>query len=384
MRYRSRWMAVTIAFGVFLSFIGIIRALVLEQLQAYELPTEKLIYSNLRPSSTSALTDRFGKVISYKSTEWVQIFKPLNEISADLAMFVVFNEDAKFYSHNGFDVEEIKNSIEENLEKGKVKRGASTITQQIAKNLFLDKERSWKRKLFEVPWTLRLEKDLSKKQLLELYLNIIEWGPGIKGAEAASRHFFDKSADELTLGQAMYLALIIPNPVRFDLLANSKYKNFLEKKKIWMINRLVDEKKFSIEEKNRYVEASFELSNPTLKGRRFALSHNASYTGNRSKIGKTHYRSFLEKNWASFKRSGGQVSTILDVEILDALAEVPLLDSDKKEDRFFLIKESNLIRAFRFLPKNKDLDQTQLLASYCEAPFTCEVSPTIDWKNLAP
>ena len=216
----------------------------------YRLPTEKILFDHEKPPSSIEVLDSEGLVLDYWAPAKHRLYRPLGQIDEKLPRWVVMLEDAKFFQHDGFDFEQIKNSVEENLEKGKIKRGASTITQQLAKNLFLDKDKTLLRKAFEVPWAIRLESDLSKKQILELYLNVIEWGPGVYGAEAAARHYFDRSANELTSGQAMYLALMIPNPKRMDLLQGDHARKELEQRRAQFVRRLVDEKKIEPEQES--------------------------------------------------------------------------------------------------------------------------------------
>lgn|GEM_PF-367401 len=273
-----------------LSILGLLSALAagclyfLQRVENYNLPpAERLRFEKLKPGSAVEVRNSDGRVVDYWYEQRLRLYRPLSQIDPKLTEFVVFLEDAKFFFHEGFDVAEIKNSIEENLEKGRIKRGASTITQQLAKNLFLDKERSFTRKLFEMPWTYRLESDLSKKQILELYMNVIEWGPGVYGAEAAARHFFDRSAAQLEIGQAMYLALIIPNPPRFDLFAHPKMAEYLSKKKAALVERLVDEKKIDPGEKPVYLGADFGLVPPEAPDRNYAVAHEGTYYGNRAR-----------------------------------------------------------------------------------------------------
>jgi monofunctional biosynthetic peptidoglycan transglycosylase len=125
-------------------------------------------------------------------------------------------EDASFFTHEGFDWEGIKDAALYNLEAGELKRGGSTITQQLAKNLYLSSERSLLRKAREVLITRSLEHHLTKERILELYLNVAEWGQGVYGAEAAARHHFKKSSRDLTSDEAAWLAAILPSPRRYD------------------------------------------------------------------------------------------------------------------------------------------------------------------------
>jgi monofunctional biosynthetic peptidoglycan transglycosylase len=136
-------------------------------------------------------------------------------ISPQLKRAVVAAEDAKFVGHDGFDWEAISKAIERNEKKGRVVSGASTISQQLAKNLFLSGERSWLRKGEEAAITWMLESAMSKRRILELYLNFAEWGDGVFGAEAAARYHFGTSAAGLNATQAAFLAAILPSPRRY-------------------------------------------------------------------------------------------------------------------------------------------------------------------------
>ena len=148
---------------------------------------------------------------------------PLSRISPSLRQAVVAAEDASFFTHEGFDWEGIKVAAKYNLEAGEFKRGGSTITQQLAKNLYLSAERSLIRKAREALITRSLEHHLTKERILELYLNVAEWGQGIYGAEAAARHHFKKSAHDLTADEAAWLAAILPSPRRYDPLRKTTF-----------------------------------------------------------------------------------------------------------------------------------------------------------------
>jgi monofunctional glycosyltransferase len=141
---------------------------------------------------------------------------PYARISENLKRAVVASEDAKFLDHAGFDWEAIEKAIEKNERQGRVVVGASTISQQLAKNLFLSGERTWLRKGEEAAITWMLESTMSKRRILELYLNIAEWGDGVFGAEAAARYHFGVSAVDLGAGQAAWLAAILPSPRRYE------------------------------------------------------------------------------------------------------------------------------------------------------------------------
>src|SRR6185436_5021326 len=140
--------------------------------------------------------------------QWV----PYERISNNLKRAMVAAEDAKFVDHEGFDWEGIQQALEKNQKKGRVVAGGSTITQQLAKNLFLTPSRSYWRKAEEAVITVMLEALLPKRRILEIYLNVIEFGNGMFGAEAAARHYFGVSASQLSAEQAARLAAMAPNP----------------------------------------------------------------------------------------------------------------------------------------------------------------------------
>ena len=147
------------------------------------------------------------------------------QISNNLKRAVIASEDAKFNDHEGFDWQGIEKAFDKNLKKGKIVAGGSTISQQLAKNLFLSSKRTPWRKGEEAIITVMLEKMLSKQRILEIYLNVIEWGNGIFGAEAAARHYFKGSAASLNASQAAKLAAMVPNPRFYDDHRNTSYLN---------------------------------------------------------------------------------------------------------------------------------------------------------------
>ena len=141
---------------------------------------------------------------------------PYERISPHLKRAIVAAEDARFVDHEGFDWEAIEKAMERNRRQGKVVMGASTISQQLAKNLFLSAEKTPWRKGQEALITVMIERVMDKRRILEIYLNVIEWGDGVFGAEAAARHYFGASAATLGPEQAARLAAIVPNPRYYD------------------------------------------------------------------------------------------------------------------------------------------------------------------------
>jgi monofunctional biosynthetic peptidoglycan transglycosylase len=158
-----------------------------------------------------------------KDSPAVYLWMPLEKISPYLVQAVVISEDDKFWSHKGFDLEAIKDALEKDIKKRTWRYGGSTITQQLAKNLFLSPSRNPVRKIREVILSWRLEKVLPKKRILELYLNVVEWGNGIFGVEAASRHYYGKPASELGPQEAAHLAVVLPSPRRYNPRSGTRY-----------------------------------------------------------------------------------------------------------------------------------------------------------------
>jgi len=153
-----------------------------------------------------------GERVEIESGPGTAGWVPYGSISRFMEVAVMTTEDSGFRRHGGFDNEAIRNSIRENLRKGRFVRGASTLSMQLAKNLYLDRVKNLSRKLQEAILTIYLEQEFTKEQLLELYLNVVEFGPMIYGIGPAARYYFNTSAADLSLGQALYISSILPNP----------------------------------------------------------------------------------------------------------------------------------------------------------------------------
>lgn len=152
---------------------------------------------------------RATEIVTGPTTDqWV----PLSDISPNMETALIVCEDSRFFSHKGFDNKAIRDSIIDNLRAGRFVRGASTLSMQLAKNLYLGREKTLSRKLQEAAFTLLLEERLSKEDILELYLNVVEFGPGIYGIRNAASHYFNSHPGELSLAQALYLGSVLPSP----------------------------------------------------------------------------------------------------------------------------------------------------------------------------
>jgi len=176
-----------------------------------------LWWNTHNPTSTAFMEDRLEALRAKDSKaglrhQWV----PYEKISVHLKRALIVSEDDTFVDHEGFNWEAMQKALEKNQKKGKVVAGGSTISQQLAKNLFLSGSRSFVRKGEEAVITLMLENTMDKKRILEIYMNVIEWGEGVFGAEAAARHYFGVSAAQLSREQAAKLAAMVPRPRFYD------------------------------------------------------------------------------------------------------------------------------------------------------------------------
>jgi len=174
--------------------------------------TAKLADEN--PTSTAFIDLRRGEAASAGKPwklDWQ--WRPVGKISRYLRAAVVYAEDWNFYTHDGVDWDAVEGAVAKDLQHGELRVGGSTITQQLAKNLYLSPHRGFIRKAREMLIAFSLEDHLSKQRILELYLNVVEWGDGVFGAEAAAHHWFHTSAQVLTPAQAARLAIALPNPI---------------------------------------------------------------------------------------------------------------------------------------------------------------------------
>lgn len=169
--------------------------------------------------------------MEYRQEEWAKNNRemeithkwvPMSKISPNVIKAVLIAEDDGFWNHDGFDIKGMENAIERSLKQGVV-AGGSTISQQLAKNLYLSPSKNPIRKVKEAIITWRIESTLSKRRILEIYLNVAEWGDGIFGIEAAARHYFHKSAKNLSGREAARLAAVLPNPIKYNPIGSQKY-----------------------------------------------------------------------------------------------------------------------------------------------------------------
>ena len=237
----KRFLKVSLVLLVVLSFFAIY----------FFLSLPGVTYLKYKNPKTTALIEQRKKEARLKGKKleirqrWISfdIFPKL------LKQTVRISEDAAFYQHEGIDYYELKEALKKNWKTGKKARGGSTITQQLAKNLFLSTEKSYYRKLKEFFIAKKLEKHLSKNRIFNLYLNVIELGKGIFGVEAASEHYFNKPVDRLNLVEIVRLVSVIPKPLRVTPLSNSRYLK-------WRANLLLDRlKKYGYVTDEQYLQA---------------------------------------------------------------------------------------------------------------------------------
>jgi monofunctional glycosyltransferase len=190
------------------------------------------------------------KMYSYYLCNDSPNYVPIDMVSPHVINAIIVSEDGTFYDHHGFDWFEIKDSLEKNLSTFDYARGGSTITQQLAKNVFLSGEKSLLRKVREAILTMQIEKKFSKRQILEKYLNVVEFGPNIFGVKAAANHYFGKDPASLDILEAAFLAFLLPSPKKYS--ESFKVKNltpFARKRLAQIVVRMAKYRKISDDEK---------------------------------------------------------------------------------------------------------------------------------------
>ncbi len=200
------------------------------------------------------------KVVNKKPYKWV----PLNKINKKAYQAIMISEDSSFYKHGGVDLGQIKEAVKEKI-KGKRLRGASTISQQVVKNLFLTPDKNIWRKVKEMGFSFYLEKNVDKKKILELYLNIIEYGPGIYGINAASKYYFNKKPDQLTAKEGAFLAMLLPNPKKNgESFKKGKLTPYAKKTMGSIIKKMKSAKFIDSDDENKAIQSKFDWEKPPI------------------------------------------------------------------------------------------------------------------------
>jgi monofunctional glycosyltransferase len=207
---------------------------------AYGLPPRSAVRALARtnPDITAVMRQREEEARrAGRPVRRVQMWVPISQVSRHLIHAVIASEDQKFFGHEGVDWEAIKQSVEVDRAQGRFVRGGSTITQQLAKNLFFTTRKSVMRKLRELVVARWLEEELGKKRILELYLNVIEWGDGLYGGEAAAHRYYAKSSASLDAVEAAGLAAMIPNPRRINPIVDPRRFARAQRRVLWLMAR---------------------------------------------------------------------------------------------------------------------------------------------------
>lgn len=185
----------------------------------------------------------------------------LSEISKSAVGAIIVSEDWAFYQHKGYDANQIKEALEEDWEAGRYVRGASTITQQVAKNVFLEQDKNLWRKLKELVLAIRMEEKVGKRKILETYLNIAEWDEGVFGINSAARHYFGKPPSELNAKEGAFLAMLLPSPKRYSISFRKRHLTPYARETIdSILDKMTQARYLSSEERDRLtvVPLSFE------------------------------------------------------------------------------------------------------------------------------
>ena len=287
--------------------------------------------NNYRPDLSTEILDTNGQALAYLADREHRLWIPLSQISENLQMAVIVAEDDTFFQHRGINYRETWNALKVDLERGRYSRGGSTITQQLAKNVFLSKEKTLERKVKEYSLAREIEKRISKKRILELYLNEVEWGDGIYGAEAASQTYFGKPASQLEIFEAAMLVAMLPNPkyfnpyVRLDRLKNRQHRIL----RLMYVNKLLTRDEF-LEEQSAPLVLREETKYPLL-----LTSQGRWKTQSLESCPMKFLGGYILKRYGNKKiyHNGIKIRTTLDMDLQNTFGpgiqeSLELLDSD--------------------------------------------------------
>ncbi len=296
-----------------------------------------------RPAAASEVLDREGNVLTEYYDSKFRIWVPISSLPDTVIQAVVIAEDDTFFEHKGVNYKATWDALVLDVQKRRFARGGSTITQQMIKNVLLSKEKTITRKLREYVLARKAEEVLSKRKILEIYLNEVEWGENIYGIEAASRHYLDKHASELTAGEAALLAGMLPNPRYFNPFKRLQKARHRQEQVLFNMHQA---KLLNDEEYKTALEAPITLRQEG--SGRFDL---AAISGD---SGRACYQQALERMLVAFYgeqalyRNGLKIRTTLDKTIQEDLRrwEASLQDKPSgRHDRVTVIKQGDVIRA---------------------------------------
>ena len=323
---------------------------------AKEIPDANLI-KNYRPDLATEVYDVSGKVIAQYFDKKNRIWVPMPDISNSLIDAIITAEDDTFFEHTGFNYKEIWNAFLENWEKGRFVRGGSTISQQLAKNVFLYKKKTIERKIKELFLTYQIEKLIPKKRILELYLNEVEWGDGLYGIETASRFYFDKHAYEINLSESAVLASMLPNPKYFD-----PYKRLprVIKRQHRILQLMLEGKKIT---KDEYENAlNYRLIMREEKAEKRFNIENLKYKNNKkAACYKNLIEEYLLERFGEDRlyRGGLKIKTGFDIEVHNNISAI-ITDSVKEPDKVFVALEGDIIKSIICLSDNNKVEMDNI------------------------
>ncbi|MEK6744007.1 MAG: transglycosylase domain-containing protein [Nitrospirota bacterium] len=296
-----------------------------------------------RPAAASEVMDRDGRILAHYYDRKFRIWTPIASIPDSIIQAVVTAEDDTFFGHQGINYKAVWDALRHDVQKKRFARGGSTITQQMIKNVLLSKEKTLTRKLREFVLARKAEEVLTKRQILEIYLNEVEWGENIYGIEAAGRYYFDKRAAELTRAETALLAGMLPNPRYYD-----PYKRMdkARQRQEQVLFNMFQAKLMTQDEYGQAMDAPVTLRDAS--SRRFDLSMLSPGSGRPCHLKALEEVLLAYVGEQGLYREGLTIRTTIDKSIQDSLiASSPTgtVPPDAALDRVLLLKEGNEIRA---------------------------------------
>lgn len=346
---------------------------------AKEIPDANLI-KNYRPDLATEVYDISGKVIAQYFDKKNRIWVPMPDISNSLIDAVITAEDDTFFEHTGFNYKEIWNAFLENWEKGRFVRGGSTISQQLAKNVFLYKKKTIERKIKELFLTYRIEKLIPKKRILELYLNEVEWGDGLYGIETASRFYFDKHAYEINLPESAVLASMLPNPKYFD-----PYKRMprVIKRQQRILQLMLEGKKITKDEYEKALDYRLILREEKSE-KRFNIE-NLKYKNNKETACYKHLiEEYLLERFGEDRlyRGGLKIKTGFDIEVNNTISRI-IAENSSKIGNVFVALEGDILKSIICIsPDESEIDKIKKELESLGPPYNFYNYKIIDENNI--
>lgn len=348
---------------------------------AKEIPDASLI-KNYRPDMSTEVYDISGKVMAHYFDKKNRIWAPLSGITGTLKDAVITAEDDTFFEHKGFNYNEMWNAFLEDIKKWKFVRGGSTITQQLAKNVFLYKKKTIERKIKEVFLTYQIEKILTKERILELYLNEVEWGNGIYGIEAASRFYFDKPASEINLAESAILASMLPNPKYFD---PYKRLNRVIKRQQRILQLMLEAKKITKEEYEDALRYKIILREDKTD-KRFNIENLKYKNGREKACYNPLIEEYLTERFGEDRvyRGGLKIKTGFDLELHSAIAAIIDNKNITPSENVLIALEGEVIKSINCLSEDYNVDILKDKIDALGRPYNYKTinEDEIPWEGL--